>query len=54
MLTEEQNRTLRRSDPGRGWAICLRRYWMPIAAVSEFESNSVKAVRLMGRGSGPV
>ena len=26
----------------------LRRYWMPIAAVSEFEKISIKPVRLMG------
>jgi len=26
----------------------LRRYWMPIAAVSEFDSQSIKPVRLMG------
>ncbi len=26
----------------------LRRYWMPIAAVSEFDKVSIKPVRLMG------
>ena len=26
----------------------LRRYWMPIAAVSEFDNKSIKPVRLLG------
>jgi 5,5'-dehydrodivanillate O-demethylase oxygenase subunit len=48
MLTEEQNRLLTQVGPGTRMGNLLRRYWMPIAAVSEFESNRVKAVRLMG------
>jgi 5,5'-dehydrodivanillate O-demethylase len=47
-MTEEQNQLLTQVGPGTRMGNLLRRYWMPIAAVSEFETTSVKAVRLMG------
>ena len=48
MLTEEQNHLLTRVGPGTAMGSLLRRYWMPIAGVSEFESCHTKAIRLMG------
>ena len=48
MLTEEKNRLLTQVGPGTPMGDLLRRYWMPIAGVSEFDKLSVKAVRLMG------
>jgi 5,5'-dehydrodivanillate O-demethylase len=48
MLTEEQNRKLTHVDAGTPMGELLRRYWMPIAAASEFDTNPIKAVRLMG------
>ena len=48
MLTEEKNQLLTRVGPGTPMGSLLRRYWMPIAGVSEFESCHTKAIRLMG------
>ena len=48
MLTAEQNDRLVRVGPGTPMGQLLRRYWMPIAGVSEFDTLSTKAVRLMG------
>ena len=48
MLTEEQNQLLTRVGPGTAMGSLLRRYWMPIAGVSEFESCHTKPIRLMG------
>jgi 5,5'-dehydrodivanillate O-demethylase oxygenase subunit len=48
MLTEEQNRLLTEVGPGKPMGNLLRRYWMPIGGASEFDSISVKPVRLMG------
>jgi 5,5'-dehydrodivanillate O-demethylase oxygenase subunit len=48
MLTEERNRLLAQVGAGTPMGDLLRRYWMPIAGVSELEQNPVKAVRLMG------
>ena len=48
MLTEEKNQLLTRVGPGTPMGSLLRRYWMPIAGVSEFESCYTKAIRLMG------
>jgi len=48
MLTEEQNRSLTQVGPGTPMGNLLRRYWMPIAALSEFEQTTVKPVRLLG------
>ena len=48
MLSEEKNRTLTQVGPGTPMGELLRRYWHPIAAVSDFEKEPVKPVRLMG------
>ena len=48
MLSEEQNRTLTRVGAGTPMGELLRRYWMPIAAVSELDASPTKPVRLMG------
>ena len=48
MLTEEKNRLLTQVGPGTPMGNLLRRYWMPIAGVSEFDSRSTKPMRLMG------
>lgn len=47
-LSEEEN--LRMTEVGRGTPMgeLLRRYWHPVAAVTEFEDRSTKPVRLMG------
>ena len=48
MLTAEQNRLLTQVGPGTPMGNLLRRYWMPIAGVSEFETISIKPLRLFG------
>jgi 5,5'-dehydrodivanillate O-demethylase len=48
MLTEEKNRTLTQVGAGTPMGELLRRYWMPIAGISEFDQKSIKPVRLMG------
>jgi 5,5'-dehydrodivanillate O-demethylase len=48
MLTAEQNRQLTEVGPGTPMGNLLRRYWMPIAGVSEFETISIKPLRLFG------
>jgi 5,5'-dehydrodivanillate O-demethylase oxygenase subunit len=48
MLDHAKNRLLTQVSPETPMGQLLRRYWMPIAAVSEFESISIKPVRLMG------
>jgi 5,5'-dehydrodivanillate O-demethylase len=48
MLTEERNRLLAQVGAGTPMGDLLRRYWMPIAGVSELAKHPVKAVRLMG------
>ena len=48
MFSEEKNRLVTRVGPGTPMGALLRRYWMPIAGVSEFDKNPVKPVRLMG------
>jgi 5,5'-dehydrodivanillate O-demethylase oxygenase subunit len=48
MLNEAQNRRLTQTSAGTAMGELLRRHWMPIAAVSEFERIAVKPVRLMG------
>jgi 5,5'-dehydrodivanillate O-demethylase len=48
MLTEEKNRLLTQVGPGTAMGNLLRRYWMPIAGVSEFDDRSIKPIRLMG------
>ncbi len=48
MLSEEKNRMLTQVGPGTPMGQLLRRYWMPIAGVSEFDGRSTKPVRLLG------
>jgi 5,5'-dehydrodivanillate O-demethylase len=48
MLTEEQNRQLTQVGPGTPMGNLQRRYWHPIAGVSEFDDRAIKPVRLFG------
>src|SRR5207248_8204108 len=48
MLDDAKNQLLTQVGPGTPMGELLRRYWMPIAAVSEFESTPIKPVRLFG------
>jgi 5,5'-dehydrodivanillate O-demethylase oxygenase subunit len=48
MLSEEKNRQLTEVGSGSPMGELLRRYWHPIAGVSEFERRSTKPVRLLG------
>ena len=48
MLTPAQNERLVRVGPGTPMGDLLRRYWMPIAGVSEFDPARTKPIRLMG------
>ena len=48
MLTPAQNDRLVRVGPGTPMGDLLRRYWMPIAGVSEFDPARTKPIRLMG------
>ena len=48
MLDQHKNETLTRVGPGTAMGDLLRRYWMPIAGVSEFDQVAIKPVRLMG------
>src|SRR5262249_55423809 len=48
MLDEPKNGWFREVGRGPPWGGFLRRYWLPIAAVSEFEESPVKPVRLLG------
>ena len=48
MLTAEQNELLTRVGPGTPCGDMMRRYWHPIAAVSELDGKWNKRVRLLG------
>lgn len=48
MLSAEKNQILTHVGQGTPMGELLRRYWMPIAGVSEFEEKSIKAIRLLG------
>lgn len=48
MLTAAKNDLLTRVGPGAPMGELLRRYWMPVGGASEFETTSMKAVRLLG------
>ena len=48
MLSEEKNRVLTQVAAGTPMGELLRRYWMPIAGVSEFDGLAIKPVRLLG------
>ena len=48
MLNAERNRTLTQVGPGTAMGALLRRYWMPVAGVSEFDQAAIKPLRLLG------
>jgi 5,5'-dehydrodivanillate O-demethylase len=48
MLSVEDNQLLTRVGPGTPMGELLRRYWQPIAAVTELDDTPVKQVRLLG------
>ena len=48
MLSREQNELLTRVEPGSRMGDYLRRYWHPVAGVTEFDSQPVKPLRLFG------
>ena len=48
MLNAERNHTLTRVGPGTPMGNLLRRYWMPVAGVAEFDQQAIKPLRLMG------
>lgn len=48
MLSEQQNRLLTQVGAGTPMGELLRRYWHPIAGVSELDAAPTKTVRLMG------
>ena len=48
MLDHATNAKLTRVGPGTPMGDLMRRYWQPIAAVSEFDDKATKPVRLMG------
>jgi 5,5'-dehydrodivanillate O-demethylase oxygenase subunit len=48
MLDRERNEALTRVGPGTPMGELMRRYWQPIAALSELDDNPTKPVRLMG------
>ncbi|MAL01647.1 MAG: phthalate 4,5-dioxygenase, partial [Alcaligenaceae bacterium] len=48
MLSEEQNRLLTEVGSGKPMGEYLRRYWHPIAGITEFKKANVKPIRLFG------
>lgn len=48
MMSREKNERLTAVGAGTPMGEVLRRYWQPVAAVSEFDGRSIKAVRLLG------
>jgi 5,5'-dehydrodivanillate O-demethylase len=48
MLSEERNKLLTEVGPGKPMGDYLRRYWHPIAGVSEFDDKAVRPIRLFG------
>jgi len=48
MLDQARNRLLTEVGSGTRMGGLLRRYWMPIAAVTEFDDKSIKPVRVLG------
>jgi 5,5'-dehydrodivanillate O-demethylase len=48
VLSEEENLRMTQVAKGTPMGELLRRYWHPIAAVTEFEDRSTKPVRLLG------
>src|SRR4051812_2601768 len=48
MLTAEENELLTRVGPGTAMGNLLRRYWQPVAGLSEMESRWTLKVRMLG------
>jgi 5,5'-dehydrodivanillate O-demethylase len=48
MLDPAKNELLTQVSRGTPMGELLRRYWMPIAGLSEFDNESIKPVRLLG------
>ena len=48
MLDESKNRLLTQVGPGTPMGNLMRRYWMPIAAVTDFDAKAIQPIRLMG------
>jgi len=48
VLSAEKNKILTQVGPGTPMGEYLRRYWMPIAGASEFDTIAIKPIRLMG------
>jgi 5,5'-dehydrodivanillate O-demethylase len=48
MLDQAKNQLLTEVGSGTPMGGLLRRYWMPIAAVTEFDDKSIKPVRVLG------
>ena len=48
MLSREDNQILTQTSAGTPMGNLLRRYWMPIAAETEFDHAPIKGVRLLG------
>ena len=48
MLTQEQNDLLTQVGPASAMGQLLRCYWMPIAGSSEFDSLSIKPIKILG------
>jgi 5,5'-dehydrodivanillate O-demethylase len=48
MLSRQENELLTQVGLGTPMGELLRRYWMPIAALTEFEKNAIKPIRLLG------
>jgi 5,5'-dehydrodivanillate O-demethylase len=48
MLTVEENERLTRVGPGTPMGALMRRYWHPIAAVSQMQGQATRPVRLLG------
>jgi hypothetical protein len=51
MLTEEQNRQLTRVGPGTPMGELFRRYWHPVAAVSQMKEREHVPSKNLGRRS---
>ena len=48
MLSAENNRLLTEVGPGTPMGAYLRRYWMPVGGVTEFDQVAIKPMRLLG------
>ena len=48
MLDQDRSLSLMQVGAGTPMGELLRRYWTPIAAVSEFDDKNTKPVRLFG------